>query len=342
MKAKRLVFSSERCVETQEFDLADEPKADEVLLENIISLISPGTELAMFTKSHVGFADPANKYAKYPFKAGYAAVGKAIRVGAEAKAQGIKEGELFIHRGFHASHHMANIRPDQWSMFERVPEGVDYRHAIFCILAEISLTSVLLSHIEVGQNVAVFGQGMIGNFAAQLMRASGAKRVVVLDPVADRLQISARCGLNKWQMDPTDPDWKKKLKDMTGGLGCHIVVEATGNPNVAVQAIDASATYGKVLLLGSPRGMTTLDLYRQIHTRGISLIGAHAQHLASAKYFNSPSPVQIVLEFIADGRLVVAPLITHTLPARDAASAYQGLLQKPTEYLGVLLDLTQW
>jgi 2-desacetyl-2-hydroxyethyl bacteriochlorophyllide A dehydrogenase len=341
MKAKRLVFPSEFKVEVQEFDLADELKPDEVLLENVHSLISPGTELAMFTKTHVGFANPANKYAKYPFKAGYCAAGRAIKIGAEAAAQGVKEGELFMHRGNHASHHIANIHPDPWSMFERVPAGVAPQHAMFCVLAEISLTSVLLSHIEAGQNVAVFGQGLIGNFAAQLMRTCGAKRVAVLDPVPERLKTSARCGL-KLQVNPTDAEWKKKLTDLVGSHGCHIVVEATGNPNVAIQALQASAPFGKVILLGSPRGSATIDLYNQIHSPGIQLIGAHGNHLNSVRYFNSHTPAQIVLEFIADGRLTVEPLITHTLPASQAETAYQGLLKKPAEYLGIILDLKKW
>jgi 2-desacetyl-2-hydroxyethyl bacteriochlorophyllide A dehydrogenase len=341
MKAKRLIFPSERKVEVQEFDLPDEVKPDEMLLENIYGLISPGTELAMYTKTHVGFANPANKYAKYPFKTGYCAVGRAVKLGAEALAKGFKEGDVFIHRGSHASHHVANIVPDQWSMLERVPAGVDPRHGMFCVLAEISLVSVLLSHIEAGQNVAVFGQGLIGNFAAQLMRTCGAKRVVVLDPVPERLKTSARCGL-RLQVNPTDADWKQKLTDIVGSHGCHIVIEATGNPNVAVQALQASAPFGKVLLLGSPRGSATIDLYNQIHSPGIQLIGAHANHLNSVRYFNSHKPVEIVLEFIADGRLTVQPLVTHTIPASQADTAYQGLLQKPADYLGVLLDLKKW
>ena len=79
MKGKRLVFPDERRVEIEEFEIRDTPNPDEVLLENVYSIISPGTELAMFTKTHVGFPNPNNKYAKYPFRPGYCAAGRVIR-----------------------------------------------------------------------------------------------------------------------------------------------------------------------------------------------------------------------------------------------------------------------
>ena len=53
----------------------------QVLARTCYSLISPGTELAMYTHSHVGFSDPNNKFAKYPFYPGYAGVGEVVAAG---------------------------------------------------------------------------------------------------------------------------------------------------------------------------------------------------------------------------------------------------------------------
>ena len=79
MKIKLLVFPEKMTVEVEESELPDEPGHGEFLLENIYALISPGTELAMFTETHVGFPDPDFAYAKFPFRPGYAAVGRAYR-----------------------------------------------------------------------------------------------------------------------------------------------------------------------------------------------------------------------------------------------------------------------
>ena len=90
MKAKRLVFPSKLKVEIEEYDIPDAPGPDEVLIENVYGLISHGTELAMFTETHIGFPDPEFRYAKFPFRPGYAAIGRAVVVGKDV--EGVEEG----------------------------------------------------------------------------------------------------------------------------------------------------------------------------------------------------------------------------------------------------------
>lgn len=48
----------------------------------------------------------------------------------------------------------------------------------------------------------------------------------------------------------------------------------------------------------------------------------------------------VALDWLARGELHAAPLITHRLPATEAATAYDGLRTRPADYLGVVLDWT--
>ena len=47
---------------------------------------------------------------------------------------------------------------------------------------------------------------------------------------------------------------------------------------------------GRVILLGSPRGRIEIDPYRDIHSKGVSLIGAHANTTAAAPTPTTPGP----------------------------------------------------
>lgn len=335
MKAKRLVFTGKLRVETESFDLPDTPGPGDILVENLYGLISPGTELAMFTQSHIGFPVPDFGYAKYPFRPGYATLSRAMLVGKEVK--GIREGDILFTRSSHASHALLSAQRQRL----KLPEGMPVEHAPFATMACIALTAVRLSEARLGQTVAVFGQGLIGNFAAQLMKCAGARRVIGIDPVPGRLAISARSGIDV-QVNPEREDVRKRIDDLTEGKGCQIVVEATGDPQVAPQAIRMAAQMGKVVLLGSPRGDAEIPLYFGLHSPGVTLIGAHASRQADAARYGDPEPYELMLSFIAEGRLRVSQLLTHRLPASEANTAYRGLMDEKESYLGVLLDLSQW
>ena len=81
MEIQRLVFPSKDRCEIETLTVPDDIGPSDVLVRNRLSLISAGTELAMFTRTHRGFDEPEFSYAKYPFYPGYAAVGEVLAVG---------------------------------------------------------------------------------------------------------------------------------------------------------------------------------------------------------------------------------------------------------------------
>jgi len=335
MKAKRLVFPGKLKVETEEIEIADTPGDEEVLVENVYGLISPGTELAMFTETHINFPDPDFKYASYPFRPGYASIGRAVVVG--KRVEGVNEGDLVYIGGHHASHVIVPAARAQ----RRVPDGIPLEHVPFATMMNISLSSIRLSSMRLGYTVAVFGQGLVGNFAAQLFRESGALLTIGIDTVKERLKQSKDCGIHI-QINPAEEDLEKRIAEITGTKGCQVVVEGTGNPVAASPALKIAAMMGEIILLGSPRGVAEVDLYNDIHRKGVHVIGCHAGRQRDARQYGDPDSMEMLFELMRQGRINVAPLHTHTLPASAADEAFNGLLNRKEEYLGVLLDLQQW
>ena len=334
MRAKRLIFPEKMKVEVEEFELADKLGQDEILIENIYGLISAGTELAMFTETHIGFAVPDFSYAKYPIHPGYTAVGRVTKVG--GAVSGLVVGDLVHSKSHHASFAICKAQS-----VLKVPEAVPIEQVPFVGLANIAMTTLRMGKPQMGETAAVFGMGLVGNLAAQLLKRAGVFPVVAIDLVQPRLEVARVCGVD-FCLNPSEVDIKEQTEKITQGRGFDIVVEATGNPEVAPEALKLVGKLGRLILLGSPRGKAELDIYFDIHRKGVSVIGAHERTIAMLDPEGPSKNKKLLFKFFSDGSLKIENLITHKIPARDAAQAYDGLLNKKEEYLGVLLDLKEW
>jgi threonine dehydrogenase-like Zn-dependent dehydrogenase len=129
-----------------------------------------------------------------------------------------------------------------------------------------------------------------------------------------------------------------------------VAIDAVGQTKLIEQAIDLVAKWGQVILLGSPRAdyeSNWTKAMMKVHYQGIDVKGALEWVYPLLKRPDLGNAVTIegnaerILELIQADRLKVAPLLSHVVPAQELDSAYQGLLHRKDEYLGVVLDWTQ-
>jgi len=331
VEGRRICFPEAHRVRLEEFQLDESAlgKGD-VLLRTRFSLISPGTELANYTGLQRG--------RKYPFYPGYAAVGEVVKAG-EGAAR-FRAGDLVYSYTRHSSIEVAR------RLCVKVPEGVEPEMAPFARMATIAMTALRVSAGELGDTVAVLGQGLVGIIAAQLFGLAGME-VIGIDPVGERLRVAESCGV-RHTINPSETDLKERVMELTNGRGCEVTVEAIGNPATVETACQITSRLGEVILLGSPRGEHMADLtevlnYVHLWPRGcLTLKGAHEWRLPVTPQEGSKHSIErnahIAFRLIADGRLKVKPLLTHVLPPTRAEEAYEGLLKKKDQYLGVLFD----
>lgn len=309
--------------------------AGEIRIRTIYSLISPGTELAIFLGQHIGLPDPTNLFAKYPFAAGYAAVGEVIELG--AGVSDVERGELVYFQGAHESVAVvdrirANVRP--------VPPNIDPKLAPFARLAQIAYTGVHMANLAGPATVAVVGLGLIGNLAAQLFSADG-HTVIAADTLSARRTWAAQCGIEHL-VATNGPDLAANLRSAAGQGGIDACIECTGVPALAQTCLEVVRDRGKVVLLGSPRGKAEIDIYNHIHRTGVSLIGAH-ERLIDNEPGVQPSRCSVaddMLVRIGTGALVVEPLLTRIAKPEELSDCYRMLDRDKEHALGVLIDWT--
>jgi 2-desacetyl-2-hydroxyethyl bacteriochlorophyllide A dehydrogenase len=307
-----LAFSGPHSCEVVSYELPTELAPHEVLIRNRLGLISPGTELAMFCRTHPGF-EVEGHWARYPYYPGYCNIGVIEAVGDDVAA--LEPGTRVVHQSNHST---ATRQPA--STVIPVGDLADER-AVFLKMAGIALTPQLLAPVRLAQGALVIGLGLVGNLAAQLCGVAGAHPVVAVDRAPARVARARRCGID--------------ARESRDDASAPYVIEAVGLAGALRDALDAVTTDGRVVVLSSPREKFELDPYFDIHHRGVQLIGAHEWRRSREQR----APYDAFLEhLLATERVRVDPLVTHRLPFRDAQSAYEGLRDQPESFLGVLLE----
>ena len=123
-------------------------------------------------------------------------------------------------------------------------------------MASVSITAVRkATTVDLGACAVIFGLGLVGNFAAQLLQLAGMK-VLGLDPVEGRVAMAQATGLAATVA--IGGNERATVESVLGGGG-DLVVEASGVPDAVPTAIAVASNGGEVVLLGSPRGLYSGD-----------------------------------------------------------------------------------
>ena len=109
------------------------------------------------------------------------------------------------------------------------------------------------------------GQGIIGQLALRYARLAGAFPVIAVDISAGRLELSRRGGATHSLQGPID-QLADEITQINRGRAVDCVIEATGNPVAIPFALRLPRQRGRVIILGSPRGVSQVDF----PTRSIS------------------------------------------------------------------------
>ena len=306
---------------------------DQVLVKLDYDLISAGTELANYHALPNTGTD-GNRFPHYP---GYSASGHVLQIGPNVKK--LKIGERVVAFGVqHRSHVIGSEKK-----FYPVLDGVTQQEAAFSYLQSFSMLGVRKLELQLGESVMIAGMGLLGQFAVQYARHSGACPILACDFSQERRQLALDLGAD-YALDPRDADFIAKVKDLTGG-GPNGAVEATGFISALQQALEYIAFEGRISLLGCTRiSDQPIDFYRYVHLRGVRLIGCHTLTRPSVDSrpgeWTTFDDFRTFFRLIRHRELKVGNLISKTVSPRDAESVYRELGFSKNPPTGVLIDWT--
>jgi L-iditol 2-dehydrogenase len=335
MLARRAVAYAARTLEWEDFELPDVPPPGRLLVRTRATLISTGTELANWTGITADRKAMGADWHAKPLRLGYSLVGTVLAVG--EGVPGWQPGARCSGAGPHASAAVLEA-----SRCVPVPEGVSDAAATFGTLGPIALNGVRRAHLALGERVAVVGLGLIGQLAGLWARLAGARPVVGTEPIARRRDLAVALGFDA-ALDPRDDvAFQEGAAHWTEGQGFDVVFESTGHPSALVPALRLAMRDGRVVALGSTRGVVEeFDVYAEVHQRGVTMIGAHANthpaQVNAANRWTEPANRAFTLQCIAAGDLPVERLISHQVAATQAPEMFRLLADHREEAMGVVL-----
>lgn len=319
---KCLIATAINTVEVKDRQLGETP-AGHVRIKTEYSMVSTGTELHRIQCTHT-----ANR--AFPQMTGYIALGHVVGLGTGVTTLKLGDRVLFTL----AHYGMIDAPATSCTL---VPEGIPSVDAVCTTLLCIGLTGIRCAKIRLGDSVAVFGQGVIGASATHLAKLSGACPVIAIDPVAARRAAATKLGADA-TIDPMKEDVLARIKELTGGLGVNVAVEATATARVAATLPSFLRDEGRIVILGGVHGKVEMDLYTFFQKSNLTMVGAGGTYHTDYPHDTGAANVQSILRMMKAGMVKPAPLVTHCVPYTEGPKLYKMLIEEKDKANGVQFD----
>ncbi|MCJ7626669.1 MAG: zinc-binding dehydrogenase, partial [Anaerolineaceae bacterium] len=277
---------------------------------------------------HVLYEMPVEEY---PFPAGFSGH-ECVGVVEESRSPVFQRGErvLVIPPQANAWVEYIVVEPG-WLI--PIPDHVPMEQAVLAqLLGCVIYTCKKLDNV-LGKRVVVVGQGPAGILFSSLLRLMGARQIIGLDIVDQRLETAAQMGadhtINNNRDDPVEA-----VKELTQGQLADIVIEAVGKEETINLCPDLAHEFGELVLFGGPKSRTiTFDFEKFLRKQLQTTSSAHTQQEAGLVSF------RLAMDFIGRGRMDVAPLISHRFQFTDLQYAFDLAYSRQNGALKVLVNI---
>ena len=345
--------------------------AGQVLVRNHFSLISAGTEGKTVKDARLGYIAKARARKSEvkkvlesartlglkqtyqlvmnrldaPSALGYSCAGQVIAVAEDVTE--FRPGDFVACGGSNAVH--AEIVAVPVNLCARIDPGVPLQHAAFTTLGAIALQGFRQSGLKLGENCVVIGLGLIGQLTLQLLRTAGI-RVIGIDIDQNQVDIATRSGFehifnrNNFQLETA-------VQQLTNGEGADavIITASSASTDPVNLAGSVARKKGKVVIVGSvPTGFDRKEYYRK--ELELLMSGSYGPGRYDASYeeegidypyafvlWTEQRNMQAFADLLADKKIDLQYLLTHTFPFRDAKKAYKLILDRNEAFSGIVL-----
>ncbi|MDF0668283.1 MAG: zinc-dependent alcohol dehydrogenase family protein [Nitrospira sp.] len=169
------------------------------------------------------------------------------------------------------------------------------------------------AEVAPGKTVAVVGDGAVGLCAVLAARQMGAERIIAMSRHPERQKLAREFGATDIVTERGD-EGVARIKELTGGLGAHSVVEAVGSQESMMQAIRCTRPGGHVGFVGVSHGVELPGqeiFFAEVHLHG------------------GPAPVRRYLpkliDLVLNRKINPGKVFDLTLPLDQVAEGYRAM-----------------
>jgi L-iditol 2-dehydrogenase len=194
-----------------------------------------------------------------------------------------------------------------------LPENVDEQAGALTEPLACCVHALELNRVEPGDTVVVSGPGSIGLLMMQVVKAAGA-RVIVLGTSRDEARLAKAHQLGAdgvYNVETTDT--LATIREMTGGLGADVVFECAGAGPSARHCLELVRLKGRYVQVGLFGNAVSWDL-DQLCYKELRLSGSNA---------SVPSAWRKALALLTSGQVQTRPLVSDVWPITDWPQAFE-------------------
>ncbi|MGI5406140.1 S-(hydroxymethyl)mycothiol dehydrogenase [Streptomyces chartreusis] len=168
-----------------------------------------------------------------------------------------------------------------------------------------------------GDSVAVIGCGGVGAAAIAGSNLAGAAKVIAVDIDDRKLETARKLGATH-TVNSKDTNAVEAIRELTGGFGADVVIEAVGRPETYKQAFYARDLAGTVVLVGVPTPEMKLELpLLDVFGRGGALKSSWYGDCLPSRDF------PMLIDLYLQGRLDLDAFVTETIALDDVEKAFE-------------------
>ena len=207
-----------------------------------------------------------------------------------------------------------------------VPPGVDDEQAALVEPLSVAVHVVRTSNFTAGDTALVTGAGPIGNLIAQVLRAVGARHVLISEAKPFRRDLAAKMGfavVNPLEVKPVEA-----MRQLSGETFADHVFEATGATAAYRDAVQSCKVRGHITFVGLPKNPPEVDVlnlvFKEIRTSGARVY--------------TPKDFRVAISLLERNAVDVKSIVTDRLPLKDIEEGLRRM-HDPDRSLKILFNL---
>jgi len=216
------------------------------------------------------------------------------------------------HYGFSTNGGYAEYAACHVNTLHKIPDSITFEHGAMLTGAGTVLYGYdRIGWVRPGETVVVTGPGSIGLISAHIAKVLGAGRVFLTGTREDRLAVGKQLGVDI-TLNIKEVSVVEKVMELTDGIGADMVVECTGQPGPAAEALEIVRKNGRISYNGIYHDQVTLQLDKIVQWN-LLITGPKAEGMLN---------LARAIPLMADGRINLMPLHTHTFKLDEINKAF--------------------
>ncbi|WP_329382881.1 galactitol-1-phosphate 5-dehydrogenase [Anaerofustis butyriciformans] len=211
-----------------------------------------------------------------------------------------------------------------------IPDNVTYEQAAVIEPTAVVYHGLYKTKMQPGDDVAVMGCGPIGLLSILVAKVFGAKRIIAIDIMEEKLEWAKQCGATDVVLSKIDDynSARNGVLEVTNGRGADVVIESGGTPITSAQVLGLGCKGAKVLYLGIPYGDVNIprEYFEKI---GRSELTVYGSWNAIQQGFPG-KPWTSTVAALEKGLIDYSPIITHRYALDDIEEVFKANFERKT------------